>query len=203
MAIIATIRPRLAWFNTGCYQLPAFGTRGNAGRHALYSHGLLNWDASATKQWPFTENKSVQFRAEFFNAANWRDLRSSGHPVRLSRFRQSDEHHPPAGPADPVCAKIPFLMTRRELFQEFGVGLAASGVLTAAPAGPVETLAGTEPLTWEGDLAERLMDGAHQFLERQIADSISGAVEVLESRSFLPRGIREIGRAESPPVART
>jgi hypothetical protein len=59
-----------AWFNTGCYQLPAFGTRGNAGRHALYSQGLLNWDGSAAKQWPVAENKYLQFRAEFYNAAN-------------------------------------------------------------------------------------------------------------------------------------
>jgi hypothetical protein len=59
-----------AWFNTACYQLPAFGSGGSAGRHAVYSQGLLNWDASATKQWPVTENTSVQFRAEFFNASN-------------------------------------------------------------------------------------------------------------------------------------
>jgi hypothetical protein len=36
----------------------------------VYSQGLLNWDASATKEWPVTEHKSFQFRAEFFNAAN-------------------------------------------------------------------------------------------------------------------------------------
>jgi dienelactone hydrolase len=62
-------------------------------------------------------------------------------------------------------------MTRRELLQEFGVGLAASSLLNA---GPVETLPGTQPLTWDGDLAERLMDGAHQFVERQIARSKAG-----------------------------
>jgi dienelactone hydrolase len=65
-------------------------------------------------------------------------------------------------------------MTRRELLQELGVGLAASGLLNAAPAASVETLSGTQPLTWDGDLAERLMDGAHQFVERQIARSIAG-----------------------------
>jgi hypothetical protein len=58
------------WFNTSCYQLPAFGTRGDAGRHGLYSQGLLNWDASASKEWPVAEKKLFQFRAEFFNAAN-------------------------------------------------------------------------------------------------------------------------------------
>jgi len=61
-----------AWFNTSCYQLPAFGTRGGAGRHAVYSQGLRNWDAAINKQWPLGESKvrSLQFRAEFFNALN-------------------------------------------------------------------------------------------------------------------------------------
>ena len=68
-------------------------------------------------------------------------------------------------------------MTRRELLQEFGVGLAASSLLNAAPAGPVESLSGTQPLTWDGDLAERLMDGAHQFVERQIAGSTAGRLK--------------------------
>ncbi|MDW8354738.1 MAG: dienelactone hydrolase family protein [Bryobacterales bacterium] len=35
----------------------------------------------------------------------------------------------------------------------------------------IETLPGTAPLDWEGDLAERLLDGAHRFVERQIAAS--------------------------------
>jgi hypothetical protein len=59
-----------AWFNKSCYQLPAFGTAGSAGRHSLYSQGLVNWDASVNKQWPVGENKNLQFRAEFFNLTN-------------------------------------------------------------------------------------------------------------------------------------
>ena len=59
-----------AWFNTSCYLLPAFGTRGNAGRHGVYSQGLRNWDSSIDKQWVVKENKSFQFRAEFFNFLN-------------------------------------------------------------------------------------------------------------------------------------
>ena len=60
------------WFNTGCYQLPPFGTRGDAGRHGVYSQGLRNFDAAINKQWPLGEKKvkSLQFRAEFFNALN-------------------------------------------------------------------------------------------------------------------------------------
>jgi dienelactone hydrolase len=65
-------------------------------------------------------------------------------------------------------------MTRRELLQEIGAGLAASNLLITATARPVESLPGTQPLTWYGDLAERLMDGAHEFVARQIARSIGG-----------------------------
>jgi hypothetical protein len=58
------------WFNTNCYQLPAFGTAGNAGKHALYSDPLLNWDSSFSKQWPFGEARDIEFRGEFFNFVN-------------------------------------------------------------------------------------------------------------------------------------
>ncbi len=42
----------------------------------------------------------------------------------------------------------------------------------AAPAQQVQSLPGTQPLTWEGELAQRMMDGAHHFVERKIAESI-------------------------------
>jgi dienelactone hydrolase len=41
-----------------------------------------------------------------------------------------------------------------------------------APPQQVQTLPGTQPLTWEGDLSERMMDGAHRFVERKIEESI-------------------------------
>ena len=41
-----------------------------------------------------------------------------------------------------------------------------------APAAQTQSLPGTQPLTWEGDLSERMMDGAHRFVERQIDESI-------------------------------
>ena len=58
------------WFNTAAYQMPAYGTAGNAGRHALFSDPLLNWDSAFAKRWPFGENRSVEFRGEFFNFLN-------------------------------------------------------------------------------------------------------------------------------------
>ncbi len=40
-----------------------------------------------------------------------------------------------------------------------------------ASAQRVETLPGTAPLDWQGDLSARMMDGAHRFIERKIAQS--------------------------------
>jgi dienelactone hydrolase len=65
-------------------------------------------------------------------------------------------------------------MTRRDLLQEFGIAIAASEALCGAPARAGETLDGTQPLTLDGDLAEKLMDGAHEFVARQIARSVTG-----------------------------
>jgi dienelactone hydrolase len=52
-----------------------------------------------------------------------------------------------------------------------------AGVLIALPvlaAERTETLPQTEPLDWEErDLSSRLMDGAHRFIERQIAESVA------------------------------
>jgi hypothetical protein len=58
------------WFNTSAYQIPPFGTQGNAGKHALYSDGMNNLDFSLYKRWPFKETRDVEFRAEFFNGFN-------------------------------------------------------------------------------------------------------------------------------------
>ena len=34
-----------------------------------------------------------------------------------------------------------------------------------------QVLPGTQPLDWQGDLSERMMDGAHRFVERKIVES--------------------------------
>ena len=56
-------------------------------------------------------------------------------------------------------------MTRRDLILAPAIALAAQT--------PAQPMAGTQPLTWDGDLSERMMDGAHQFVERQISQSIT------------------------------
>jgi dienelactone hydrolase len=42
----------------------------------------------------------------------------------------------------------------------------------AARAQQPQILPDTQPLTWEGDLSQKMMDGAHRFVERKIAESI-------------------------------
>src|ERR1041385_8769251 len=68
-------------------------------------------------------------------------------------------------------------MTRRHLLQNIvlqnaGLAAAAKGLLQGASKEPIHALAGTQPLTWEGDLSERMMDGAHRYVEQKIAESI-------------------------------
>ena len=63
-------------------------------------------------------------------------------------------------------------VTRRELLHGLGAVLAAENCGRADPAAAGDPLPGSLPLTWEGDLAERMMDGAHAFVERKIAESV-------------------------------
>jgi dienelactone hydrolase len=50
--------------------------------------------------------------------------------------------------------------------------LSASCFAGLAMGQQAQTLPGTQPLTWGGDLSERMMDGAHRFVEREIDESI-------------------------------
>lgn len=49
--------------------VPMF-TYGNMGRNVLRGPGINNWDISLMKNFVFTESKSLQFQANFFNAFN-------------------------------------------------------------------------------------------------------------------------------------
>jgi hypothetical protein len=58
------------WFNPNAYSLPTAGTWGNAGRGVINGPGVADVDFSLFKSTPIRENKSLEFRAEFFNIAN-------------------------------------------------------------------------------------------------------------------------------------
>ena len=72
------------WFytssNTACkalypnaadaFGMPAQFTYGNSGRNVLRGDNLMQVDVSLLKQFPISETKRVEFRAEFFNIGN-------------------------------------------------------------------------------------------------------------------------------------
>lgn len=64
------------------------------------------------------------------------------------------------------------MITRRELLQGGALTLASSTFLRSETVPDAYALPGTQPLTWEGSFPERIMDGAHRYVERKIAESI-------------------------------
>src|SRR5947207_12695277 len=64
-------------------------------------------------------------------------------------------------------------ITSASMKQKFLSGTLA-GLLIALRSTAVETLPQTKPLVWEeSDLSARLMDGAHRFIQRRIAESVT------------------------------
>jgi hypothetical protein len=58
-------------FNTSaCADNTDLGTHGNAGRNIIEGPGYKTWDTSLVKQFPLSEHKHFEFRAEFFNVLN-------------------------------------------------------------------------------------------------------------------------------------
>jgi hypothetical protein len=65
------------WFNTGVFARPAKGDPGNAPKDVVRLPGVNNWDMALTKKFPLkNEHRSVQFRAEAYNA--WNHTQFSG-----------------------------------------------------------------------------------------------------------------------------
>jgi Carboxypeptidase regulatory-like domain/TonB dependent receptor len=61
-------------FNTCAFATnTVIGSFGNAGRNIIQGPGSQNWDISLFKTFPISEQKRIEFRAEFFNAFNHYD----------------------------------------------------------------------------------------------------------------------------------
>lgn len=58
------------WFDTDAFRQPAQYQFGNQGVNLLRGDGLTNFDFSILRNFRFTENRRLQFRAELFNALN-------------------------------------------------------------------------------------------------------------------------------------
>jgi hypothetical protein len=63
-------------------------------------------------------------------------------------------------------------MTRRDVLQAAGFAFCAQDLIKAAQEPSIQTMPGTQLLSWQGDLSERMMDGAHKYVERKIAESM-------------------------------
>jgi hypothetical protein len=72
----ASANPKLSnpsaarWFDTGAFQVPAFGAFGNAGRNILEGPGLGVGNVSVLKETPLAEHIRLQLRIEAFNVLN-------------------------------------------------------------------------------------------------------------------------------------
>jgi hypothetical protein len=66
------------YFNTSLFSPEAVGQLGNSSRRFFGGPGWNNFDLSLTKDVKLTESKSLQFRAEFFNAWNHAQFASGG-----------------------------------------------------------------------------------------------------------------------------
>jgi len=57
-------------FSTALFPIEAYGTLGNAKRRAFYGPGIENFDLTIKKEMRLSESRSIEFRAEAFNAFN-------------------------------------------------------------------------------------------------------------------------------------
>jgi hypothetical protein len=58
------------WFDTTAFTTPGKYTYGNSGRNILRSDGLVNFDITLKKNFIFSEQRRLEFRAEAFNIFN-------------------------------------------------------------------------------------------------------------------------------------
>lgn len=63
-------RTSARWFNTDAFQVPDFGTFGNAGRGLVSSEAVTVVDLSLFKRFGWGEGRWVEVRSEFFNLFN-------------------------------------------------------------------------------------------------------------------------------------
>jgi hypothetical protein len=74
------------WFNLAAFANPGAGRFGNAGKGSLTGPGMWNADLSVIKNTRLGEDKSLQFRAEFFNALNKTNFDAPNVQVNSANF---------------------------------------------------------------------------------------------------------------------
>jgi hypothetical protein len=71
-------RTMTRWFNTNAFVDPPYTRYGTSGEGVVMGPGAINFDLSLFKNTRITENKSLQFRVEAFNAFNHVNLGNLG-----------------------------------------------------------------------------------------------------------------------------
>jgi hypothetical protein len=67
---INDVGPDTKWMNTSVFSQPVAGTFGSCANGTVIGPGETDWDAGFQKDFPITESKRLQFRAEFINFTN-------------------------------------------------------------------------------------------------------------------------------------
>ena len=63
-------RTQEAWFNTGAFSMPSFGTFGNSGRNTLRGPGYANLNLALVKHLRYGQRAQLDLRVEMFNVTN-------------------------------------------------------------------------------------------------------------------------------------
>ena len=74
------------WFNPAAFGFADPGQFGNAGRDVVRGPGITSIDFSLHKDFPISETKRFEFRAEFFNLPNHPNFKNPDNAVDGGRF---------------------------------------------------------------------------------------------------------------------
>jgi len=88
---------KTVWFNTAAFAVNDVGTFGTVGRGAFHGPHLFSWDMGLFKNFRFTEQVNLQFRAEFFNIFNQVNFNNPNTNVSGGGFGRITSTHPNAG----------------------------------------------------------------------------------------------------------
>jgi hypothetical protein len=90
-------RNSLQWLNPAAFSIPAPGEYGNLARNALRGPNFNQLDLMMTKRFAFTEEQSLEFRADFFNILNL--VNFSAPPATLPQALPAVQPNQPFSPA--------------------------------------------------------------------------------------------------------
>ena len=82
------VGPGTTWFSTDEFSQPAGGTFGSCANGTVRGPGLSQWNQSFQKEFPISESKRLEFRAEFINFTNTPIFNAPNQIVDSAQFGQ-------------------------------------------------------------------------------------------------------------------